>query len=137
MILLLDTNIVIDYLQKREPFVQSVKNLLLKAVIQNYELLIAANSIDNIYYILSKKLPARSVLDGLKQLLTIASIAAVDDQIIRRAIDSNWKDLEDAIQYYSALSAKADLIVTRDLKGYEEQKVEVVTPEEALKLLKG
>ncbi len=49
MIIFLDTNIVIDHLQQRQPFFQSVKNLLLEAVKQKHELIIAANSIDNIY----------------------------------------------------------------------------------------
>ncbi len=52
------------------------------------------------------------------------------------ALKSGWKDFEDAIQYFSAMEAGANLIVTRDVSGYEEQKVKVVTPEDALLLVK-
>ncbi len=136
MILFLDTNIVIDHLQQRQPFFQSVKNLLLEAVKQKHELIIAANSIDNIYYILSKKIPGPVILKGIGEFLTIASVAPVDGVVIRMALNSGWKDFEDAIQYFTAIEAGANLIVTRDVSGYEEQRVKVVTPEDALLLVK-
>lgn len=137
MTLFLDTNIVIDHLQQRQPFFQDVKNLLLQAIIQKQELIIAANSIDNIYYILSKNLPGQAVLKGIADFLTIASVASVDDAVIRRALKSGWTDFEDAIQYFAAMEAGANLIVTRDVKGYEEQKIKIVAPDAAVKLLIG
>ncbi len=136
MIVFLDTNIVIDHLQKRQPFFQSGKMLLEEAVKQEHELIVAANSIDNIYYILRKDFPIQTVLKGIEEFLTIATVASVDGTVIRKALKSGWKDLEDAIQYYSAIEAGANLIVTRDVKGYEEQRVKVVSPEDALLLIK-
>jgi hypothetical protein len=62
-------------------------------------------------------------------------MAAVGKRIILYALYAGWKDLEDAIQYYAAVANNIDLIATRDLVGYEEQKVTIANPMEALAIL--
>lgn len=134
MRVLLDTNVVIDFLERRHPFYDDAVALVDASRRQKHSILIAAHSIDNIVYILRKKIPFNELLTGLEKFLTICRIVDVNEAIIRASLSAKWKDLEDAIQYFSALEAKADLIVTRDVAGYEEYKIKAMTPAEALGL---
>ncbi len=132
----LDANIVIDILEEREPFVHATRKLLNRAFSAGHSFCVPASSIDNIAYILRKNFTPQELTKGLKKFFNTIHISAVDEKVIKLALNAGWKDLEDAIQYFSAIEAGATLIVTRDVKGYEEQRVKVVTPEDALGLLK-
>lgn len=136
MKILLDTNVIIDFLERRQPFFPLAFSVINKAKRQNHSLVMAANSVDNIVYILRKKIPYTDLIKGLTSFTRICKIAAVNQKIILNALDANWKDLEDAIQYHCALNNEVDLIVTRDKNGYEEQKIKIVSPAEALSYLK-
>lgn len=59
-------------------------------------------------------------------------LIALDKQILDQAIDSRFKDLEDAIQYFSAVRARADCIVTRDADAFPRSDLPVLTPGELL-----
>lgn len=137
MRILLDSNVVIDFLERRQPFYDDAIAVINSSRKNQHTIYIAAHSIDNIVYILRKKLPLREILSGLEKFLKICSIIEVNEAIILKAISAQWKDFEDAIQYYAAIAANIDLIVSRDVAGYEEQKIKVLNPAEALELLKG
>lgn len=110
----LDTNIVIDILEQREPFYKVSSTLIITAIQQNHDLCITANSIDNIHYILKSNKTVFQIENTIQQFLEFASIASVNEKIITLALKAGWKDLEDAIQYFTAIEAGANLIVTRD-----------------------
>lgn len=131
----LDTNIVIDILEERRPFVFATRNLLNQALLAGHSFYVPACSIDNIAYVLRKNFSPIEIANGLKKFFKTIHISPVNENIIKLALGAGWTDLEDAIQYFTALESGAELIVSRDLKGYEEKKVKVTTPEEALNLL--
>ena len=131
----LDTNIVIDILEERIPFVLPIRKLLSVALLAGHSFYVPACSIDNIAYVLRKNFTSKEIAAGLKKFFQTIHISPVNDKIIKLALDADWKDLEDAIQYYAAQENDVDLIVTRDLKGYERQKLKILTPEEALNLV--
>ena len=135
MKILLDTNVVIDFLERRYPFYDSALAVINSIRKHKHSMCIAAHSIDNIVYILRKKIPMTDLLSGLEKFLRICSIVDVNETIIQSAVSAKWKDLEDAIQYFSALEANVDLIVTRDGAGYEERKIRVLTPVEAFEVI--
>jgi predicted nucleic acid-binding protein len=61
--------------------------------------------------------------------------AETRQKVIDLSLVSDFKDFEDAVQYYSAIQVKADCIITRNKSDYAGDKISVLTPEEFLALL--
>ena len=136
MKILLDTNIVIDILTAREPFVfDSVKVL---AHIENnaIEAYLTANSITDILYVLRKEIPEKNrrqeIVKNILQILDIISVTKID---IFKAFDLEYTDFEDALQAQCAKKIKADYIITRNKKDFKDTAIHAVTPAEFLKLI--
>jgi predicted nucleic acid-binding protein len=129
----LDTNVVIDFLSDRKPFSGVSAQLFELGFRKKVELFISAVSYNNIYYILRQNLSHRETLKLLNEITDVLSIADVTASVIHKALKSEFKDFEDAIQYYSALSQfDIDAIVTRNAKDFRKVTIPILTPEEAL-----
>ena len=77
-----------------------------------------------------KKHNVRKILRKFKVLIEILS---VDDKIIELALESDFKDFEDAIQYYTAIENNISIIVTRNLKDFKPAKITVLTAKQYVK----
>ena len=134
--LFIDTNIIIDVLANRKPYVESASLLFDLAIKGKATLFISALSYSNIYYIIRKTTTHRKLISVLEDLENITETLDVSRKIIGMALKSDFKDFEDAIQYETAASnKKVDAIVTRDPKGYQNSKITVLTPDEALTIV--
>ena len=135
MKLLIDTNVVLDVLLRREPFSKTaaeVLNLTQRDDVQEY---VSASAITDIYYIANKQMKDRdAVRDLLKRLLVIVSVAAVSKWEIQNALNLAWGDFEDSVQYSVALLNEMDGIVTRNPSDYQEANMRIWLPEQALEL---
>ena len=135
MKLLIDTNVVLDVLLRREPFSKTaaeVLNLTQRDDVREY---VSASAITDIYYIANKQLKDRAaVRDLLERLLKIVSVAAVSEQEIRNALNLTWADFEDSVQYSVALLNEMDGIVTRNPSDYQEANMRIWLPEQTLEL---
>ena len=135
MKLLIDTNVVLDVLLRREPFSKTaaeVLNLTQRDDVREY---VSASAITDIYYIANKQLKDRAaVRDLLERLLKIVSVAAVSEQEIRNALNLTWADFEYSVQYSVALLNEMDGIVTRNPDDYQEANMRIWLPEQALEL---
>ena len=135
MKLLIDTNVVLDVLLRREPFSKTaaeVLNLTQRDDVQEY---VSASAITDIYYIANKQMKDRdAVRDLLKRLLMIVSVAAVSEREIQNALNLAWGDFEDSVQYSVALLNEMDGIVTRNPSDYQEANMRIWLPEQALEL---
>ena len=135
MKLLIDTNVVLDVLLRREPFFRTaaeVLNLTQRDEVREY---VSASAITDIYYIANKQMKDRdAVRDLLKRLLMIVSVAAVSEREIQNALNLAWGDFEDSVQYSVALLNEMDGIVTRNPSDYQEANMRIWLPEQALKL---
>ena len=132
MNLFIDTNVLLDVLDNRKPFYDgsaAIWTLAEKARINGY---ISAISFNNIYYISRKQRSASAIKKTLTLLRDIFRVVALDEQILNQAIDSSFKDFEDAIQYFSAVRVDADYIVSRNLNHYKKSDITVLTPTEFL-----
>lgn len=127
----LDTNVVVDLLDKREPFCEDAVRLFTLAYKKKVELFISALTYSTAAYLLRKhgKEEVRLLLGNLRRLSEVAKIgeSEVDD-----ALSSAFEDFEDALQYYSAVSKKVDVIVTRNQKDFANSKIPVLSPNEFL-----
>ena len=132
--ILIDTDVILDSIFDRKPFSdQSSKILTLceNRVVEGY---VTSIMISNIYYILRKTAPHEKVIEKLKQLMTILEVALTDKQTILEALNSDFKDFEDALQNFSSLRSNEILvIVTRNLKDYKSSKLSIMTAETYLK----
>lgn len=130
MILFLDTNVLLDVLADRSPFVNSSKRLWELSEFNEVKGMISAVSFNNIYYIVRKASSASTATECLKRLRSIFNIVEVDDKIITQAIDSKMNNFEDSIQYFCSLRCKASHLITRNPADFPRtQALYIVTPE--------
>lgn len=133
MTVIIDTNVIIDLLAKREPFYHESLQIFSLADSKQIQIAVSALSLVNTHYILNdlmKLKNARSIIGKFKVLIESYPL---NDKIIELALnDFNFKDFEDGIQYYTALESKANLIITRNLKDFKHSKIPVMNPKEFL-----
>ncbi len=132
--LFVDTDVIIDFIIDRQPFsidAAKVFTLIEQKKIKGYT---SALCYSNLYYVLSKYAPHKKVITMLNELSELVGILKVDDNIIKASLASDFKDFEDAIQYYTAQEYKRiDVIITRNIKDYKKSSLPVMTPETFLK----
>lgn len=134
MKVLLDTNIILDYMMKRVPFYEEACLVLLKIMEGNFTPYISAHSVTNMFYILRKADPVE-VKERIQALLTRFHISAVSESTVTSALalKESWKDFEDAVQYVSAKETCIPLLITRNKKDYAyAEGIEVFDPAEFL-----
>ena len=127
-----DTNIVLDLLEKREGFFEEAQELFTLADQKKVELFVSALTIANVHYLLFKNLrmEARKAISKFKVLVEVLPI---DDKILELSLASDFSDFEDAIQYYSAIENGMDVIITRNKKDFKNINLPVLTATEFLK----
>ena len=116
MKIFLDTNVLIDYLNKREPFFAEASQVMDLCVSKQVEGVLSSLSVINAAYIMRKAYPKDSLLLKISWLTEKFEVCPINKESIQRAANSRPSDFEDAVQYFSALQANADLIITRDAK---------------------
>lgn len=133
--LFLDTNIVIDLLDKREPFYKDAVRLFTMAYNKQIELVVAPITYTTASYLLRHhgSEGVRNLLANFRQL---SRVATTDERVIDDSIASFFADFEDAVQYYSALKVKADVIITRNVDDFAAAKLPIMTAAEYLASIK-
>lgn len=135
--LLIDTNIIIDLLAKREPFYYEAALLFTLADKNKIQLSISSLTFANINYILlqSKKPDEAKLI--LRKLKLIVQVLSLDEKVVGLSLnDNDFKDFEDALQYFSAIENEVDIIITRNLKDFQKAKLPVMTAAQFLKSIK-
>lgn len=136
MTAVIDTCVIIDALQDREPFSQDAQKLFLAVSNRQFEGVLTAKSVTDIFYILRRGLHSDSMTkDCIRKLFILFDIAdtyAVDCQIV---LGSETKDFEDAVMIETAKRIGADCIVTRNLKDYTSAEMPVYSPADFLNKL--
>lgn len=136
MKILIDTNIIIDALTGREPFREAAEQIFLLAANQTEDMYITASLATDIYYIIRKHLhsveQAKSVMSKLYELFDILDVTAYD---CRKALLGDMTDYEDSVVSCCAKRNQMDYIVTRNIKDYENSKVQAIFPSEFIKLI--
>ncbi|MFN3270937.1 MAG: type II toxin-antitoxin system VapC family toxin [Cloacibacterium caeni] len=128
-----DTNIVIDLLQKRENFYQEAQELFTKADRKKLKLYISALTFANTYYILSKYYSFSEAKKILSKFKVLVEVLPTTDKIIDLALASDFNDFEDAIQFYTALESNLHVIITRNKKDFKNNLIPVFSAKEFLK----
>jgi predicted nucleic acid-binding protein len=134
MKLLLDTNIIVDVLSRRDGYEASLK-VLKCCEARRVDGWVSAVTITDVMYILRKYITSSNVRDALLTLLSVVRVADVLEIDIRAAFSCAMKDFEDAVQTACARRIGVDYIVTRNLKDFGASPVSVVSPTDVLKFL--
>lgn len=131
MKVLIDTNVIMDVLVGREPFLQMsrfVVRLCDEGVIEGY---LAAHSITNLFYMLRKYYDADECHDIVLNLFDIFTVVGIDESNLMAALkNKSFHDFEDCLQVECGKEVKADYIITRDLKDFTHSDIECLTPAE-------
>ncbi len=134
--LFLDTNVLIDFLANRNPFAIEAAKLFNYSLKKKATLYISAVSYNNIYYILRQSCSNAEALKILRELDEWTETIDVSKDVIKKALKSEFKDFEDAIQYNCALlSTNIDCIVTRNSKDFKKSQLPIMSPKEALTMI--
>lgn len=128
----LDTNIVADLFLKREPFCENSLKLFTLGFHKKIALYVSSLSYATLAYLVRKMKKEERVL-LFEKLRNITETTTVDRLTVDKALISDFSDLEDALQYYSAVNAKVDVVLTRNKKDFVEANVPVMTPDEFFK----
>ena len=132
----LDTNIVIDFLGEREGFYDAAAKVMTLADQKKITTYVSPTSISTIFYLLSKFENAKTALEKIRKFKVLSSISIMDDDSVEKAMNSDFKDFEDALQYFSAVASKCDLIITRNEKDFKNAMIPVMNAESFLETFK-
>lgn len=127
-----DTNVLLDVLTRREPFYEDSARVWTLAEGGDIRGLVSVISFTNVFYVV-RRLRDRSAADRAIRLLRAAfAPVALDAQMLGQAIDSRFKDFEDAVQFFSALRSGAACLVTRNPRHFPTDDIPIQTPTEFL-----
>ena len=133
--ILIDTNVLLDYLLEREPFFDDAKKVILSCTEGNIKGCIAAHSISNMFFILRKDYTAKERREILLNLCTIFNIEGIDKaKLLSGLANEDFSDFEDCLQMECAKSYGAEYIVTRNVADYSTSEIKAILPSEYLGL---
>ena len=131
--LFLDTNVVVDLLDRRKPFCHDAVRIFTMAYNRQVQLFVSPMTFTTASFLLR-----RHGTEGVRNLLSnfrqLSRVATVNERTIDDSLASQFKDFEDAVQYYAAVKIKADFIITRNGKDFALSQIPVLTPSEFLEL---
>lgn len=132
MDLLIDTNIILDMVLKREKYqltmqlFKTIENIGARAYI-------TATTVTDLFYIIQKQThDIEKTYAVMRNIFKIVSVLSVTDEDIQEAFERKWKDFEDSVQYTSAKNNQMDYIITSNIKDFENKEGIVFLPEQWL-----
>lgn len=133
MRILVDTNVIIDYLMVREPYYMAAEKIFNGCQTGEVTGYIAAHSISNLFYILRKNLTIEERRELLKSICSLFNVVSIDGKKIRLALNNQgFSDFEDCLQMECAKEVKADYIVTRNVDDFKNSEIKVMLPQDLL-----
>lgn len=135
MRVLLDTDIVIDFLMAREPFAQRARQIFELNAQRKIQCYVASITPLNVFYVARKSLNLEDRLNLIRQLLHQVEVTAISHEILVKAFDFGFSDYEDAVQYACAEADGVEAIVTRNVDDYKNAKLPIYTPGDFLEHL--
>lgn len=134
--ILIDTDVILDLFFDRKPFSDNAAIILSYCESNKLKGFITPVICSNVYYLLRRTSKHEKVIERLSQLLTFIDVLQMDKEIVLEALNSKFKDFEDALQNFSAVkSGIIDAIITRNIKDFTNSKIGVLTPDNFLKTI--
>lgn len=136
MNILIDTNIILDVIQKRQPFFNNANKIFQQCICKVHNGFITAHSISDVFFITRKS----HSLDDRKNVIKLfcnffTIISEEKNDFLSFSNNSDWNDLEDALQMKCAEKTNLDYIITRDAEnGFKNSPVKIISPADFLKI---
>jgi predicted nucleic acid-binding protein len=128
MKVLIDTNVIIDYLADRSPFADEAFRVLSLCESGRVTGVVTANAFTDTYYVVRKVAGRDSTQEAIRTLCAILDIVDVGKSDVQSAMDLSMPDYEDALAAQCAKRVKADYIVTRNVPDYINSPVPALEP---------
>ncbi|TSA50628.1 PIN domain-containing protein [archaeon] len=135
MRVLIDTNIVMDVLLARRPFVESASRIFSLVEQSKIEASLCATTVTTVDYLLTQSLSRDEARQALRRLLDLFKIAPVNRSVIEKALRSKIEDFEDAVLEQAACLVGAEAIITRNTKDFGRSSIKALDPAELLAAL--
>ena len=136
MKVLVDTNVIIDFLLTREPFYKASLEVIKKCASREIIGYIAFHSVPNLWYIL-RKIPEDRRREWMLNVCQFLQVVGVShDEVIKAIQMKSFKDFEDCLQYECAKSVGAKYIITRNIQDFINSDIQAILPEDFLVILK-
>jgi predicted nucleic acid-binding protein len=130
---LIDTDVILDFFFDRQPFSEHAAKVFSLCELKLIQGFVTPVIFSNVYYLLRQIAKHEKVIEKLNQLITITDVLIMDKNVIVQALNSKFKDFEDALQNYAAInSGDIDVILTRNIKDFKNSDLGVLTPENYL-----
>ena len=129
---MIDTNIIIDYLADRSPFADDAERILDLCDQGDMTGVVTASAVTDVYYIMRKIAGQEKTLESLKLLFLVLEIASVGKSDLLRAMESPFPDFEDALCAMCAKRIKAECIITRNIRDFQSSHILPMTPKDFL-----
>jgi predicted nucleic acid-binding protein len=127
---LIDTDVILDFFFDRQPFAEQATEIFLMCENQQIQGFTTPVIISNTYYILRKTAKHEIIIEKLKQLLNIIGILEMNKEVVVEALNSKFKDFEDALQNFAAVNhGEIKIIITRNIRDFQKSGLAVLTPE--------
>jgi len=131
---LIDTDVILDFFFDRQPFSEFATEIFSLCESKKLRGFVTPVIYSNVYYLLRQTAKHEKVINKLNQLLLITEVLPMDKEVVRNALNSGFKDFEDALQNFSATGyGDIDVILTRNLKDFKKSEIGVLTPETYIK----
>lgn len=135
MKILFDTNIVLDVLMDREPFVEAAVELMTKVEAGSIRGYLCTTTVTTISYLLAKELGTQQAHAEIRKLMSLFEIAGINRPVLEAALVLPFADYEDAVLYESARHAGAEAIITRNGKDFRGAELPVYSSDEFVRML--
>ncbi len=132
MVLLIDTNVILDVLINRLEFVKDSSMIWKLCETEQARGYISTLTYANMMYVMRKQMTPDQIAEIFRKLSLIFEFADFSPAVLERAVTMKWKDFEDAVQSATAEAIHADYIITRNLKDFTQSRVMAFTPSELL-----
>ena len=116
-----DTNVLLDVLLDREEFIEDSARVWALCEREALEGYVSAISYNNCHYLIGRLENKSTAGRAIRLILDTFRTVPLDERIIHKALDASFADFEDAIQYYSAIHAGADYLITRNPKDFPKR----------------
>ncbi len=132
----IDTNIMLDFLGERHPYYEPIAKIATLSDKGKLKMVVSPISFTTVNYLLSKYENPKSAIEKLRKFKVISEISIVNEHIVEKALNSEFSDFEDALQYFSATASNCDIIITRNAKDFRKSLLPIMSADEFLESLR-
>jgi len=133
--ILIDSDVVLDFFLDRLPFSEPATEIFSLCELKRIDGFVTPVIFSNVYYLLRRTSKHERVIEKLKQLLLITDVLQMDREVVMNALNSDFKDFEDALQNFASIKHREiKVILTRNLKDYKKSEIGAMSPETYLQM---